>query len=693
MLAPPDRKPSLSLDGAIVYDLETLPNVFTMNALSLADDSLDLTFEISEYMDERDRMFAWFWHWHQNNTIMIGFNNLSFDFAVLHFICENPRASVREIYAFAMQIIAGEFGRWGSVVWQSDRFAPQCDLYKVHHFDNPNKSTSLKQLEFNMRSENVMECPLPFNVDLTREQIDKVLIPYNKHDVKETRRFANISKEAISLRLDLMNSGEIFGDVLNFSDTKIGSKLMEQRLGRAITHDELGNIRQTHRTHVALGEVVLPFVRFRSEPFQKVLERIHAKVLTADEIDISSDNATKIKTKGVFSDLKAVLPCGAPDNSPFSFDFGVGGIHGSVSEKRFDVRGTDWRLIDIDVSSMYPSIGIVNRFYPEHLGERFVEEYAKLPIERAQYKKGTPKNTAFKLAGNGTYGNSNNRFSVFYDPKFTMSITINGQLQICMLAEWLMKIASLSIVQANTDGLTYLVHKDFVEATRAIRKGWERLTKLQFEEVEYGRMWIKNVNNYIAETIPVEGKKPKLKLKGDAYWYPETFDDITNALAWHKNLSCFVVQKAAVAHMVNGADIGRFVRGHQDAFDFMLRTKVDRSSTLWIGDVQQQRVTRYYIAVNGEEMTKVSPPTGVEGEYKRRSKVSDYDWHRILAEIGPGVHDPRIHTKNKSKYEERRTRIAAGCRVKECNIASRFDWESLDFGWYVQEAEKLIIPC
>src|SRR6185312_14238735 len=132
----------------------------------------------------------------------------------------------------------------------------------------------------------------------------------------------------------------------------------------------------------------------------------------------------------------------------------TGGIHGSVEASRWQ-SDEEWALVDIDVSSLYPSIAIVNRLYPEHLGERFVEEYAKLPQERAKYKKGTPRSNAFKLAANGTYGNSGNEHSIFYDPRFTMSITCNGQLLLAMLVEFLLSVPTVNILQANTDGVTY----------------------------------------------------------------------------------------------------------------------------------------------------------------------------------------------------------------------------------------------
>jgi len=249
--------------------------------------------------------------------------------------------------------------------------------------------------------------------------------------------------------------------------------------------------------------------------------------------------------------------------------------------------------VDIDVAGLYPDIAVKNRLYPEHLGERFVEEYAKLPIERKAWQEKKGKKCAeansMKLAGNGTYGNSNNQYSCFYDPRFTMTITINGQLMLCMLAEALLTVEGLSLISINTDGITFRVGRDRLEHAQIVQRIWERRTRLTLEETQYSRMWIRDVNSYIAE-----GVDGKLKQKG-AYWFPRVFpDDISNAQppAWHKDFSAQICIRAAVASMTEGVDLERFIYSHQDAFDFMLRAKCDRASQLWIGDQEQQRITR-----------------------------------------------------------------------------------------------------
>ena len=79
-------------------------------------------------------------------------------------------------------------------------------------------------------------------------------------------------------------------------------------------------------------------------------------------------------------------------------------------------------------------------------------------IMRAASEKGSDVNAMLKLALNGVYGDTNNIHSPFYDPLYTMRVTINGQLLLCLLAEWLMKIPNLQIIQIK-NALLHLIYR------------------------------------------------------------------------------------------------------------------------------------------------------------------------------------------------------------------------------------------
>ena len=131
---------------------------------------------------------------------MVGFNNESFDYPVLHYVI-NHRASAMMAYTFMKGIIDSE-DRFSHIIWDKQRYVPQLDLFKIHHFDNLAKATSLKVLEFNMRSKSIQDLPYSPGTYLTDAQIDNLKI-YNLHDVSETRKFLEHSRDEIKFREEL----------------------------------------------------------------------------------------------------------------------------------------------------------------------------------------------------------------------------------------------------------------------------------------------------------------------------------------------------------------------------------------------------------------------------------------------------------------------------------------------------------
>lgn len=674
---------TLSLDLAQVYDVESFPNVFTLTAEALYSDERRI-YEISEYRDDRQYLLQWFNYLQQHQIPMIGFNNESYDYAMVHFIYTNPHCTVADIYTknqayFASQQKGDKFAH---TIWPRDRFAPQIDLFKLHHMDNKSKTTSLKALQVNMRASTVLESPVPFGQPVAQFDVDQHVIPYNIHDVTETKRFAHISMESIQFRVGLI---EQFGvECLCWNDGKIGEKMLEQRLGDDVCYDRSSGRkvkRQTVRSRIALKDIIFPYIQFENPEFQRVHQYMLEQTLTPDDLD---DPDATVKTKGA---IKISATVGG-----IEFAFGTGGVHGSVERQRF--HGTDeWPLRDIDVKALYPSVAVVNRLAPAHLGEAFVAEYAKIPAERDKYAKGTQENATLKLASNVPWGKSNNKYSVFFDSQYAMTIPINGQLMICMLAEWLLAaVPSMTLIQANTDGLTYRLHRDHMETAKTVEGKWQEYTQLRLEDASYRNMWIRDVNNYIAEHM--DGK---LKQIG-AYWHPKPgagyAESISKASppAWHKDFNPVIVPRAAVAAMVHGIDPETFIRAHTDPFDFMLRAKVDRSSTLYLGDDPIQSTTRYYVAREGLPLVKVSPPPAgaVLGAYKRKNGVTQAQYEAVMRTNGGEWH-PDVCTGNRSKYEERRTAIQAGWRVAECNDASMFRFDNVDYAFYIAETKKLII--
>lgn len=478
---------TLSLANAPVYDIESFPNCFLLSAEPMDSEQCS-TWEISHHRDDRRELFAWIEWLRGTGTPMIGFNNLGYDYRMLHYLLQNPNVTVEQLYEFNNSIFASQ-DRFGGTIWERDRLVPQVDLFTVHHFDNRAKTTGLKALQINMRSSNVLESRVPFGTYLTLEQIVQDVIPYNVHDVKETKRFARYSMSALDFRTGLV--GQFGMDVLNFNDTKIGEKMLEKRLGDDVcyTRDANGRKqkRQTFRRQIALRDIIFPYIRFDNPEFQRILDFKMAQTLAPEDLE---DPDADIKTKGAYK-ISATV-------GGLEFHFGTGGVHASVERKVF-VADDNWLIRDIDVEGLYPNVAIANGLAPAHLGERFTTEYAKIPAERKTHAKGTYMNGALKLAANGAWGKSNSKYSCFFDPQYAMSIPINGQLMVCMLAEKLAEVPSVTLIAANTDGITYHIKRSDLEQAKQIEKDWQALTRLKLEDFHYSRLWVRDINNYVAE--------------------------------------------------------------------------------------------------------------------------------------------------------------------------------------------------
>lgn len=659
--------------GDVVYDIETYPNIFTFYAVH-AKTGKEWYFEISQWRHDVSELIEFMDILRQQQCRMVGFNNIGFDYPILHFIYKKfYRITVGDIYQKAMDIIANmsisdemsltDNQKFAYIIKDSERIVEQIDLFKIHHFDNRARSTSLKALEFSMRSDNIEDLPFPVGSVLTLDQV-LVLRRYNRHDVMETLKFYHHSLDHIRFREELTKKYQ--RNFMNHNDTKIGKdyfimRLEERNPGCCYQYTNYKRfVKQTKRDYIVLADVILPYITFREPEFNRILNWFRSQTIN--------------ETKGVFNDVHCVI-------NDFRFDFGTGGIHGSI-ESRIVRSDENHVIIDFDVASYYPNLAIVNKFYPDHLGLDFCTIYEDVYQQRKSYAKGTAENAMLKLALNGVFGDSNNIYSPFYDPQYTMSITINGQLLLCMLAESLMSVDNIQIIQINTDGVTVRCPRILVDRVNQIKNDWEQLTGLQLETAEYKMMVIKTVNDYIAEY-----PNGKLKRKG-SYEY---------VMGWHQNPSALVVPKAAEAALIHRQDIRLFINNHTDYMDFMIRAKVPRSSSLEWGGEKVANIARYYISTNGKPLEKVMPPPspGKAGQYKKKNGITTQYYHKILAEIGDDW-DDRIHTKNKSKYALRRTGINSGWLVTLCNditdIHSIKDMTGLNYDWYVKEAEKLVLP-
>ena len=457
-----------------IWDIETL-DIFTATFLDRDSDE-SRVFVISKTRDDRKELFEFL-----DNEVsgLVGYNSLFFDAQVIEYMYRNPNCTAQEIRNYAEIITSSDERRPDVPEWKLRH--KHLDLFKINHFDNKNRRTGLKWCEFQMDLDNIEDMPSQGEGDNWEEMV----LSYNLNDVIATKELYKRTIPAIELRKKIIKKYNI--PCLNYSNTKLGSELLLdlycKRTGKY--KQDVKSLR-TNREWMLGKDIVFDYIKFESKEFNSILDLYK-------NIKIHADETNKKKTKEE-EDLFSIK------YKNFQFDYGLGGIHGSLNNKIITSDENNI-IIDADVSSLYPNIAIANELYPEHLGKEFYQVYKEdiVDVRIAEKHKKELGDKAivdgFKESANATYGNSNQRYSWLYDPLYTMKTTINGQLIISMLCERLLnEIDNILMIQANTDGITIKLPKTEVEKYYSICNEWMKLTKWELEYAEYSKMVIKDVS-------------------------------------------------------------------------------------------------------------------------------------------------------------------------------------------------------
>lgn len=576
-----------------VMDYETIINCFVAcfenyktdeTKVFVAHELLNNFPEFVTFLEENKKLKEWH----------VSFNGLGFDSQITEFILRNKKRLltlpvndvVTEIYQKAQDVIGrqedGEFQEFA----EHQLSIEQVDVFKLNHWDNPAKRSSLKWIQYSMDWENIQEMPLHHSKRITTMDQINMIISYCKNDVKSTKRIMQLSKEQITLRGALTDEYKI--RLFSASEPRISKELFMHFLSKetGIQKYDLRQMR-TNRSAIMIKDIIVPYTKFKTEPFQQILDNF--------KMVIVNPNATKGGFK-YHMNYKGVRT-----------DFGLGGVHGCADPGVY-ASGNGMIIMTSDVTSFYPNLAIRNGWAPAHLPQKdFCKLYEWFFEERKKIPKKDPRNYVYKIILNSTYGLSNDRNSFLYDPQFTMQITINGQLTLMMLYEMLAEgIPNAVPLMQNTDGLEMMIPEEYKEKYLAICAEWEKITNLQLEHDEYTKIILADVNNYIAVN-----KAGKYKCKGRF-----EFED----LALHKNKSFLIIPKAVFNYFVNDIPPERFLLENRNILDYCAGVKIKgdwlfEQTCLRNKAIEKtilQKTIRYYISESGCKIMKVHRTDGRE---------------------------------------------------------------------------------
>ena len=564
---------------------ESTRRVFVIHSLSPRSQFDEFIDFINQHLEKDE------WH--------ISYNGLAFDSQITQYILENYKdwqyhtndEIARLIYRYAQIVINGQEERKVDYPeWKL--FINQIDLFKMNHWDNAAKRSSLKWIQYSMDWDNVEDMPLHHTHEITTVKELEMVVKYCINDVESTKLIFDASKEQLALRKSL--SEEYGINLFSASETRIAKELFAHFLSKnlKIPKHELKKMK-TERPIVYLGECIFPYISFETQEFKDLLEFFKGKVVKETKGALNH----KVHYKGI------------------DIYYGLGGIHGAREGGVYEAS-EGYTIMTSDVTSFYPNLAIRNRLSPGHLPqEQFCDQYEWFFEERKKYSKSDPKNYVYKIILNSTYGLSNDENSFLYDPKFTMSITINGQLLLTKLYEMIVQgIPGTIPMMLNTDGLEMMIPSCYKTKYLQICEEWEKLTKLSLEHDEYKKMIIGDVNNYIA--IPQNPDKEP-KCKGRFEWKDLEKKKVA---VLHKNKSFLIIPKAIYAYFIHGTKPEDYLRENQSIYDYCGGIKVKSDWKLIGTSVQKghiieeplQKICRYYISESGMKLVKKHKTDGRE---------------------------------------------------------------------------------
>lgn len=570
-----------------IMDYETLSNCFVAVFKHYKTDETHI-FSVCSLQNDYEKFTEFLKQNKKNKEWHISYNGLAFDAQVTHNIMNNHKnlllmdgeSIAEEIYSYAQRAITNsnnnefqDFPEWKMNI-------QQIDLFKLNHWDNPAKRSSLKWIEYTMDWQNILDMPIHHETKITKQKQLDVIIGYCINDVDATKEIFNRSKPLITLRKNLTDQYDI--NLYSASEPRISKELFAYYLSRElkIPKYELKKLR-TFRSVIRIKDLILDYIKFETPYFNNLLDKFNTVELNPNQ------------TKGGFKysiDYRGVRT-----------HFGLGGAHGAAKAGVYESDDNNI-IMSSDVTSFYPNLAIMNKISPAHLDKNaFCELYEWFFEERKKIPKSDPMNYVYKIILNSTYGLSNDKNSFLYDPQFTMFITVNGQLSLMMLYEMIMEAIPEAIpLLQNTDGVETIIPRSKVDLYNEVCKKWEDITNLNLEHDTYKKLIIGDVNNYIG--IDNNGKA---KCKGRFEF---------KNLALHKNKSKLIIPKAIYAYFVDGVLPEDTLNENRNILDYCIGGKSKgnwQQVARYIKNKEGyednlQKINRYFISNKGVKIIKVN---------------------------------------------------------------------------------------
>lgn len=564
-------EPSLDKNQLIFYDIEVYQNLFCITFTKYTGEtrqyllwdefdnhSFDFQEEIANTRQTIRKVLK------QKNTF-VGYNNIHYDDPMLFYFLHHTITNhfLKDVKYYSDALIRKEE--------KIDK--RNCFWRRIDCSQNWTTSTrmarnlSLKSLACNLNYPVISDLPYhESSVFKNRSDVDK-LLEYNARDNEMCKLVFDAIFSDIELRFNLGQRYKIFNAV-NVDKVNLGMKVLIK------TYCEL--------THLDEKQIIVPDYLYTTET-------LHVKDLIQIPESFALEKQQLYEPMMFFENLHVKF---TDKNKNYTFNLngvnytiGLGGLHSNDSpmHKQFN---NDEKIYAPDVQSYYPNLIINLKLFPRHLGVDLLATYADFYKQRIEAKQKGNKQVAedLKLLLNGFSGSLKNQYAKVFDPKANVTMVVNGQLYLLLLAQ-MFHNENIKVISANTDGVEVILKKDQLDTYHNVCKLWESRLNLILEHTVYKEMYRLNVNNYLAVT-----DTGKLKQKGDF---------VTNPVleVSHDNL---IIPFALQKYLVDNIPVEKTIEENlNNKYLFCEAKKLNKASEVYWGNQRVQRLNRYYASRNG----------------------------------------------------------------------------------------------
>ena len=182
-----------------VMDYETLADCFLAVFEEYKSDEVHV-FTICKLRNDLPKLLDFLKQNIRNKEWHISFNGLAFDSQITEYIIQNHTKFLKQsgedvakkIYSKAQDCIqrsnAREFQEWS----ETKLSIKQIDIFKLNHWDNPAKSSSLKYIQYTTDWHNIQDMPIDHTESINTVEQLKTVASYCRNDVASTKFIAMV---------------------------------------------------------------------------------------------------------------------------------------------------------------------------------------------------------------------------------------------------------------------------------------------------------------------------------------------------------------------------------------------------------------------------------------------------------------------------------------------------------------------